>query len=128
MRKSTAFFTPEVLTLLTRAGWYEGRQAQGQFAVPSDVYYPAQIEELLQEFGGLLILSTGAGLTLARNSIRFDPSYAEREQRGGHSYLLFRFTAVHPLPAGPYSSGVTPAVYRLGGHDVYGWGLLVSGG
>jgi len=77
--KSAAFFTPEVLTLLTRAGWYEGRQAPGQFAVPSDVHYPALIAQLLQEFGGLFIKSTGAGLTLGRNSIHFDPSYAERE-------------------------------------------------
>lgn len=79
MSKSTTFFTPEVLALLTRAGWYEGRQAQGQFAVPSDVHYPVLIAQLLAEFGGLFIKSTGRGLTLARNSILFDPSYAERE-------------------------------------------------
>jgi len=97
MRKSPAFFTPEVLTLLTRAGWYEGRHAQGQFVVPSDVHYPAHIEQLLQEFGGLLIRSTGAGLTLGRNSIHFDPSYAEMESSEEGILTYYAGLLQHPL-------------------------------
>lgn len=97
MSKSTALFTPEVLTLLRRAGWYEGRQAQGQFAVPSDVHYPAHIAQLLQEFGGLLIKSTGAGLTLGRNSILFDPSYAERESSEQGILTYYAGFLQHPL-------------------------------
>jgi hypothetical protein len=105
MRKSIAFFTPEVLTLLASAGWYEGRQAQGQFAVPSDVHYPAQIEQLLQEFGGLLIRSTGAGQTLARNSICFDPSYAEMESSEEGTLTYYSGLLQHTL----YPLGHIPA-------------------
>lgn len=105
MSASPAFFTPEVLTLLTRAGWYEGRQAHGQFAVPSDVHYPAQIAQLLWEFGGLLIKSTGAGLTLGRNSIHFEPSYAERESSEDGILTYYAGLLEHPL----YPLGHIPA-------------------
>jgi hypothetical protein len=116
-----------VLTLLTRAGWYEGRQAQGQFAVPSDVLYPAQIAQLLQEFGGLLIKSTGRGLTLGQNSILFDPSYAEGESKEDGTLTYYASLLQQPL----YPLGHIPAELLLLCIDLTGTigrRLLVSSG
>jgi hypothetical protein len=65
--------------LLERAGWYAGRDASGTFELPSDVQYPPQILAILKEFGGLLVRSSGSGMTISRASITFDPSSAEME-------------------------------------------------
>ena len=76
---SQIFYNREVISLLQQAGWFEGRDAGSLLALPSDVKYPAEILEILQEFGGLNVYSSGPGVTLARNSIDFNPAEAEAE-------------------------------------------------
>lgn len=72
-------FNPEVIGLLQKAGWYEGRNAVGAFSLPSDVQYPPDIIQVLNEFGGLFVHSSGTGISLSRLSINFEPSWADKE-------------------------------------------------
>ena len=76
---SQIFYNREVISLLQKAGWFEGRNAGSLLALPSDVKYPVEILEILQEFGGLNVHSSRPGVTLARNSIDFNPAEAESE-------------------------------------------------
>lgn len=73
------FFRGEVLELLMQAGWYKGRTVEGKLELPSDVQYPLEIANILAEFGGLYIRSSGAGITLSRLSIKFEPAWADKE-------------------------------------------------
>lgn len=73
------FFTPEVMTLLAKAGWFPGRRTGEDIELPSDVEYPDFILQLLQEYGGLKVRSVGAGIDVGRNSIDFDPTWADQE-------------------------------------------------
>ena len=72
-------FSPEVRALLEQAGWYDNRIASPPPALPYDVQYPPAIHRLLMEFGGLSVESSGPGVNKARNSIEFDPLWAEGE-------------------------------------------------
>ncbi|GAB3635492.1 hypothetical protein GCM10027422_10820 [Hymenobacter arcticus] len=76
---NTTVFGPEVVIMLTKAGWFPGRHIDKDLELPSDVQYPAAILKLLQEYGGLKVRSTGAGITVGRNSIDFDPTWADQE-------------------------------------------------
>jgi hypothetical protein len=72
-------FSPEIIIPLTKAGWFPGRQVANELELPSDVEYPADVFALLSEYGRLKVRSEGAGINTAKNSIDFDPTWAEQE-------------------------------------------------
>lgn len=72
-------FRARVLELLKLAGWYKGRSVAGRLDLPNDVVYPMGIANLLTEFGGLYIKSSGTGITISRLSIKFEPVWADKE-------------------------------------------------
>ena len=95
-----AAFPVEVHALLTQAGWFAGRNALDAVQLPADVDYPAAVRHLLAEFAGLDVRSTGAGINVTRNSILFDPFWANMES--GEDGLLTYYaaqvgTALYPL-------------------------------
>lgn len=65
--------------MLEQAGWHPGRNVSESIDYPSDVEYPSDIRMLLSEYGKLYVRSTGAGVDVTRNSIDFDPSWADQE-------------------------------------------------
>lgn len=94
------FFNTEVLALLKQAGWFPGRNVGDMVDYPSDVAYPLDIQMLLNEYGKLFVRSTGAGVNMGRNSIDFDPSWAEQESSEDgklHYYSSVIGTTLYPL-------------------------------
>jgi SUKH-3 immunity protein len=73
------FYSREVIAMLEQAGWFEGRNVAASLVLPGDSKYQASILEILQEFGELFVNSTGPGVSMARNSIDFNPMEAEGE-------------------------------------------------
>ncbi|SRR6266404_1525009 len=87
-------FSNETEWLLRSAGWFEGR------SVPHLVdYWQAKLEsndgftlspvarQVLSEFGGLHIMSKGAGLESARSDINLNPLLAEAEEDRFFTYF-----------------------------------------
>jgi hypothetical protein len=87
-------FSNETEWLLRSAGWFEGR------SVPDLVdYWQAKLEshagftlspvarQVLNEFGGLHIMSKGAGLECARSDINLNPLLAEGEEDRFFTYF-----------------------------------------
>lgn len=77
--ENNVFFNSDVLALLKQAGWFPGRNVGDSIDYPSDVVYPIEIRMLLHEYGKLKVKSSGPGVNMVRNSIDFDPSWAEQE-------------------------------------------------
>ncbi|UYZ62614.1 SUKH-3 domain-containing protein [Hymenobacter weizhouensis] len=95
-----AFFNQEVLSLLRQAGWFPGRNVGETIDYPSDVNYPIDTQMLLNEYGKLFVRSTGAGVNMGRNSIDFDPSWADQESSEDgrlHYYSELIGTTLYPI-------------------------------
>uniref|UniRef100_A0AAU2A5X7 SUKH-3 domain-containing protein n=1 Tax=Streptomyces sp. NBC_00093 TaxID=2975649 RepID=A0AAU2A5X7_9ACTN len=75
-------FTPQVDSVLRRAGWLPDRQvdlAPWKTSM-SDFRWHAAAEEFLQEFGGIRVDISGSGITCTRESFEFDPELAVGEE------------------------------------------------
>jgi len=81
-------FSPEVMELLRKAGWYPGRSV-GDLAleawrkdrlISDELDMPRAARVVLEEFGGLVITSTDRGIDFARLALNFDPSEGDGGQ------------------------------------------------
>jgi hypothetical protein len=75
------FHNREVLAMLEHAGWYIGRNIAATLTLPDDTKYPSSAIKILEEFGELSVRSSGSGISVCRNSIRFHPMDAEGENK-----------------------------------------------
>jgi hypothetical protein len=79
-------FPPEVLQVLTDAGWSDGRRTDAEAAMAVDIVgeqigrhgersepFPA-VTAALAEFGGIYVIQDGAGVALARRPFAIDPT------------------------------------------------------
>jgi hypothetical protein len=67
-------FSPSVLELLRKAGWFEGREVP--ISLPVELQPFATARRVLIEFGGLHIGYCGAGVDCATSDVEIDPTLA----------------------------------------------------
>ena len=97
-------FRPEVELLLRNAGWYPSRDVanrvkawQEVLASPSGFAMTSAASDVLREFGGLHVKSSGAGAGFASADINFDPALAQGEEDRFSWFIPFRERKVFPL-------------------------------
>jgi hypothetical protein len=96
-------FTETTHAVLTRAGWFEGRNVADRVREWAGILsrdgfriFPAA-EEVLREFGGISIQQRGPGLTAARESFAFDPTAARLEDDRFAAFNGQAGSALYPL-------------------------------
>src|SRR5688500_4587243 len=97
-------FSSETEQLLKSAGWYEGRSVpalveswQRELERADGFKLSQAALQVLEEFGGLHILSEGAGVACARADLDLNPSLAIFEEDRFFSFECLKGKEVFPL-------------------------------
>ncbi|MGH9928376.1 MAG: SUKH-3 domain-containing protein [Pyrinomonadaceae bacterium] len=97
-------FSSEIEQLLQAGGWYEGRSVPAlveswqKELERGDGFKLSQVaRQVLDEFGGLHIMSEGAGVACARSDLDLNPSLAKFEEDRFFSFDCLKGKGVFPL-------------------------------
>lgn len=93
-------FSSDVGRILTKCGWYAGRDVGERLRLPSDFTVFPAAKQVLREFGGLHCGERGPGIECARATLDLDPSLAEGEADRFHLYSQRIGGRLYPLGEG----------------------------
>jgi hypothetical protein len=90
-------FSLPVLAILKTAGWHEGRQSPELTRIDGNTPPFAAAEQVLIEFGGLDLKSTGPGVNMAKSSVQIDASLSPGLTEDLHGYVEWPGQELYPI-------------------------------